>query len=344
MTASATIEAIAGHDLRTTPIEIVDRPLSDTDFDAVVREAGDHGLLGLLHAAIAAGSFPATDAQRDLVRARVEFATAWVLGLEAELLRVCDAFERRGIDHRVLKGPVAARMVDADPGWRLYTDIDLLVRPMQIERAGQTLVELAARRRGPLLAPGFDRLAKGVTWVTAKDQELDLHCRLVWGPLGWLIDDAQLFERPLEIEVAGTRLRALSPELQLVHLGHELTVTPRPRLRHAVDVRHVLDVVEPDDVLAVCRASGVRAVLAHGLVVAADLVDIDEHPLVDWARGFRPSRRDRSLLALHGPSAGWRRQAVAAVPFVRPRRALPTYARGLIAAARGGGERRPDLT
>ncbi|MBF8276032.1 MAG: hypothetical protein HW390_1105 [Candidatus Brocadiaceae bacterium] len=62
--------------------------------------------------------------------------------MEKQLSVLLNAFQHAGIDILILKGPALARSVYPDPATRPSSDLDILIKPSQVERAGVLLQEL----------------------------------------------------------------------------------------------------------------------------------------------------------------------------------------------------------
>jgi hypothetical protein len=62
--------------------------------------------------------------------------------MEALCVEIVSAFEARGIDCRVLKGPIIEQWLYADGTERPYHDIDVLVDPSKMEDAYEVLFAL----------------------------------------------------------------------------------------------------------------------------------------------------------------------------------------------------------
>ena len=106
---------------------------------------------------------------------------AHVLNGLAQLLELDGAFQRAGLAHVWLKGPAFAKWMYGDPGARRFSDLDLLVRPVDRDRALRQLEALGFERRIPS-QPGEVIYASIGAWPLARPGRLgiDLH----WQPAG----------------------------------------------------------------------------------------------------------------------------------------------------------------
>ena len=64
------------------------------------------------------------------------------LQMEKQLSGMLGAFQHAGIEILILKGPALARSVYPDPATRPSSDLDILIKPSQVKRAGVLLEEL----------------------------------------------------------------------------------------------------------------------------------------------------------------------------------------------------------
>jgi hypothetical protein len=135
-------------------------------------------------------------------------AMPWCLGLEIRLLQIADAFDADDIPFLVLKGPALAHAVYANPSWRPFSDLDVLVPTIDWRRACALLQErFGWPRRQPEPRPGFDeRFGKSAVFRTDGRQEIDLHRTLAQGPFGQWIRAEDLFEGAMQLDVAGRRV------------------------------------------------------------------------------------------------------------------------------------------
>lgn len=113
-------------------------PAVDTvDRDELLAEAEPHGLAGVLFEAFRVARIPVGDEMARRAVARELQSEAQ----RAVLARIDDVFAQHGIDAVVLKGASIARLYPT-PSARVSSDVDLLVRPRDLERASDALLSL----------------------------------------------------------------------------------------------------------------------------------------------------------------------------------------------------------
>jgi hypothetical protein len=166
---------------------------------------------------------------------------AWCLGLERLLLDVADAFENEGIEFLVLKGPAVARAAYPDPSWRVFHDIDVLVRTEDWRRAVTVLQRDFGPRRIPEPRPGWDeRFGKGAVFMSEGGRQIDLHRTLVKAPFALWINAEELFLTAEDVLIAGGSVRHPDASALFVHAAaHAVLGDGRPRLHGLRDMWQV---------------------------------------------------------------------------------------------------------
>ena len=112
----------------------------EIDWEQFVQSARSHRVDSLVDGAITAAK--RADVPEDAARAlRREAMRSWIFSeaLAQDLARVAVAFERESIPMAALKGPAAAAQAYPDPGRRAMHDLDILIRPCDVDRAHEVL-------------------------------------------------------------------------------------------------------------------------------------------------------------------------------------------------------------
>lgn len=343
----AGLAAVAAHRLPEPAHALPARPPSDDAFDALLRGAAAHRVTGLLAAAVRDGALPTTADQARRAAAAHRAGQLRVLALERQLLSVTALLAGHGLGLRVLKGAALAHLDHPDPALRSFGDLDLLVRPTEVDRVVAVLSAAGFRRTLPEPRPGFDRrFDKGLTMVPGSGSyELDLHRTFVLGPWGRLVDlDALWSGEGQEFTVAGRPLRALDRPHRFLHACFHAALGDWPlRLGSLRDVAELLRGLRSPDgaddtarVRAAAAGWGVEAVVAAAVADVHRLLGGPDDALTGWARGFVPSRRDERWLALHTRAdKTFAAQALATVPVLPRWRDRAAYLYALALPQRG---------
>lgn len=328
--------AVAGFGLPGASRAFPREPLDDDSWTSVLPAAQTHRVTGLLRAAIDSGALPATEAQAQQARAAHRSRMVRALSLEQELIAVIDLLAGSDIETRVLKGSAVAHLDYPQPALRSFIDLDILVRPVDIDAAVRVLVAAGFARTLAEPRPGFDRrFDKGTTLRSPAGFELDLHRTFVLGPWGFLVDIGGLWDSGQEFTVGGRSLRALSRPNRFMHACYHAALGDWPlRLASLRDVAEMLPGPGQDGEALIEFASdwGVEAVVAAAVSDARRLLGIattDE--LSSWAQRYIPSRREVARLALHTHSdKTFAAQALAALRVIPRLRDKAAYVRALV--------------
>ncbi|HLV78961.1 MAG TPA: nucleotidyltransferase family protein [Chthonomonadaceae bacterium] len=238
------------------------------DWPAVVRLSLEHGMAPLVARELSdfrddpripagvAACF-ARMAEANAFRNRVLFRET------ARLVRALEAAEIRAL---VLKGVGLALTIYADPALRSFADIDLLVRPEDLEAADHVARTCGFRREDggtspvfyhsehvatceediltELLAPEYDPRVSAETIARLGHRvPLEIHFGLFCLPSGALrrVDMEPFWERAQVVILPdGTRMRVPSPEAMLVHLAAHAAGDLFRKLVFAVDIALLL--------------------------------------------------------------------------------------------------------
>jgi hypothetical protein len=323
-------------------------PLDPETWRVLTAEVRRQRIEGLLAAAVSTGALPVTESQHEEIREAARSRAGVDLHLGRHLLTAASMLEAAKVGFRVLKGLAWSHAYYPDPSWRGTGDVDILVAAADWYTALEVLGDAGARRSVPELGVGFDRrFGKEATLVSVSGWEIDLHRTLVVGPFGLWTDTDDLFRGADTVTIGGVDIPVLGPNEAFLHACYNAALgDDPPRL---IAVRDVCQLVlsnrlHPGAVAATARRWRGQSVVARAVSLARDVlgVDLGDHPVTGPFAGFRPSLKDRSLLASYrGPGRGYTSQltAIVALPDSRERlaylRALarpqPSYlaARGL---------------
>jgi len=194
------------------------------DWDRILKLAERHRLVAPLHAFIRERE-DVPGSIRSAIRARFEGHALRGLRFSAELARIATQFTDLQIHVLAHKGPALAQFLYGDSAMRQFGDLDFLVRVQDVTRAKALLGELGYKPR-IRLSPRQERayLQSGYEYVFGTNAEPNL-VELQWQILPRFysigFEMESLFNRSVETEVQGFRLRTLGKEdLMLVMCVH----------------------------------------------------------------------------------------------------------------------------
>jgi hypothetical protein len=188
------------------------------DWSRLLMLAEEQGVLPLLTKGIGEldeGIVPSEVRQklRDAARAQ----TLFTLSLTAELFRVLDRFAALGIGVLPTKGPVLSARCYGDPGLRQYTDLDLVLRDADIERATEAMMALHYEPKVPLKAIHAGKIP-GEYVFSQSDTKLlvELHTERTFRYHPKPLSVEKLFERQARVRFDGHDVPSLSTEDELI--------------------------------------------------------------------------------------------------------------------------------
>lgn len=246
-------------------------------FAATVRE---HRVAPHMTAALAL-DLPAPVHQR--VQRRRRRATHAALALGAELLRVTRAFDHAGIAYLALKGPAFAALLQTEPFQREARDIDLLVRPAQMEAALAVLDGLGYG--------GDDGVSHHHNAIELRRPDfpfpIELHTRL--GDCEQMLPLAALrpFETAVTVQLSSAHVPTMAPEPAMVFAAYHGSKHRWQRLFWLVDMAVGMTGGRVDwgQTMDLAHRVGCQRHLALGLVLAHDLLGV----AIPAAAGLTPT-------------------------------------------------------
>jgi hypothetical protein len=194
---------------------------SEPDWDSIFQAASEHSLLPIFCRNIEAYGGEALPSSL-----RRRFSEEFLrnscrnLALTAELFRVLEALESRGVCATPYKGPVLAAQAYGDAAMRQFSDLDIIVPQRQIVAAHDALL---ARGFRPVIS-GVEPQAGGrqvpgqYAYQNHTQTLVELHTELTlrYFPRG--LDLTKLVERRERVQIAGRRVLTFSPEDTLLLL------------------------------------------------------------------------------------------------------------------------------
>ena len=195
----------------------ISAPLDPPAWEALLSVVSDQRIAGHLAAAVDAG-LPVTSAQREAALGAHRTAVMADLGIEQAVLGLAELLDRGGIEWRLIKGLVAARLLYRDPALRSTGDVDVVIRPQQFSEA-VALVHTKGGASWEYVSHGraASDAAAARTFMHSTGIELDLH-RQVRGHAGrFALPTALLFDQPQEVVLHGHALPVPSTSVVILH-------------------------------------------------------------------------------------------------------------------------------
>ena len=184
-----------------------------TAWEAVAREAEEHGLVPLVYEGVrGVAGVPA--AALSLLRTRYEENGRVVVLLTGELRRLLDAFVAAAMPVIPYKGPTLALLAYGSLARRQFRDLDLLVHPQDL---GKAIATLAACGYRPLrdFSPAqwhlYRRSQCELTFVGANGVTVELHWALFPRYYAFSPDLAALWSRLQPVSVGGRAVPTIAP-------------------------------------------------------------------------------------------------------------------------------------
>ncbi len=194
---------------------------------------------------------------------------AFVFAIDRVTAETTAALREEGIESLVLKGPTTATWLFANGESRPYTDSDLLIPPLEWQRAQRVVAGLGFEDSlGPLAHPRMESGA-GYPWKRPADgAEVDLHCTL----FGLTAPPEEVWEAlsssSLVEQVGGADVRTPSHPARLLHIAIHATQHSGKRSQSMRDLERALEVVPREtwaEALGLAERLGGVATFASGL-------------------------------------------------------------------------------
>lgn len=203
--------------------------------------------------------------------------TAQHLTSMADLRAVHDALAGAGVEWLLFKGPVLSEAVYQRAGTRSYGDLDVLVRPADVDLA------ITALRVAGAVPWGHGRFTQAadeirqLTLVMPQGSPLDLHWDIVAPPVmrrAFSVDTEELFRESRTVVLDGLAVRTLGPVDTALHVALHGMITGERKLRCLLDVHQaVLRLSRPSELLDRARQFGLELVLRTMLWQVHEVVD-----------------------------------------------------------------------
>jgi hypothetical protein len=258
-------------------LSIISALLREVSWPALIRLAGEHGVISLLASRVAQfekNLIPPEFAHkiRQLHRAQVLSA----LQMTAELFRLIDQFRYAGFDILLVKGPSLALRAYGDTGARQYGDLDFLVCQKDIRRVTELMISAGYQPEIPVEALSAQKIPGQYLFVRiAAPLLVELHTErtMRYFPRGLHIEE--FFARRQYVSVDGHQIPALAIEDELILICIHGAKHLWERLSMVADVAAFIDrqtSLDWERVFATARSVGAQRMLHTGLLLAGNLL------------------------------------------------------------------------
>ncbi|MDT5084520.1 MAG: hypothetical protein QOJ61_1563 [Mycobacterium sp.] len=203
-----------------------------------VERAVQHGVLSMLAVHMEPSS------AETFVRAIRRRVAGEYLRTMADMRFVHRLFAEAGIDWLVFKGPVLSDVIYERPRSRDYSDLDVLVRPDEIERAVEVLTRNGAQNPPSEHPSTMYRLGRGeLSLLLHNGTLLDLH----WDVINkaelrarFSMSADHLFAESREIQLDGLTVRTFGEIDTILHLALHGCFSGADKLRYLLDLQQAL--------------------------------------------------------------------------------------------------------
>lgn len=218
---------------------------------------------------------------REKLKERSSQARKQALHCAVELVRLIKMFVEHGIGVIPLKGPLLSLRLFGDPGTRHARDIDLMIRPEDLDRIDKLLASEGYR----CIFPGFELSAQQLSYLMTGIHHFEyvhgghgLTLELHWRSFLWTPEQASgLWNNCLSVDWMGVRVNCPDDDALLLYLcdhgaGHKWF-----RIKWLSDVAMMLSQDRPDgwdNLLAMADRLDLRRTLAQTALLVHWLYEI----------------------------------------------------------------------
>jgi len=261
--------------LSDSPIAFDCLPHEDDYWRAFTESVSRQRLAGLVLAHADSSGTDVPSAVRAALRDSAARVAAENLHMMHELGCILHAFNRRGLSVMLLKGAALNLTIYQHADLRPMSDVDLLVRPCDAQRALRLLHELGCTRGSCLIRDDFfPKYHYEVEFFipSARPVRIDLHARPLRPlRLARIVPDDAFWEGAREVRVGSTKTQIPRAEFGFIHLAAHAAYHGCSRLIWLYDIKRFTDAfAEKMDwalVTARCRqwrlSLAVREAIAH---------------------------------------------------------------------------------
>ena len=266
------------------------------DWNFILAEAHEHSIFPLLDRQlrnVAPDLVPAASAER--LKSETRANAVRCLAFSAELIRIMDALDSRGIPAIPYKGSAIAAQAYADITLREFEDLDIVLRQRDLESAHDAIQALGYEPRFPWIHTRSVQasLIPGEYNYSSAERRtmLELHTELTLRHFPSKPDLDDFLRRTVKVDVGGHPVRTFSPEDALVVLCVHGAKDFWQKLIWVADIAQLVRSYPALDWNQVAQRAGelrAQRMLYFGLALAMDLLDAKLPPEIvarveaDW--------------------------------------------------------------
>ena len=251
------------------------------DWERLLEQADRHGMGPLLCWRLERCPDVVPAAIFGRLRDRLHAGAANSLKLAAELGRLVALFDQAGIEVAPFKGPAIAWSLYESPALRQMSDLDLLVRPADAQRAVDLLVASGCR---PWYSTDLRFFGSNgeLPLTSPAGVPVDLHWALAPAWFRYALDLDRFWSRLVTVSIAGRPMRSLAPEDLLVFLCIHGAKHFWCSLHWLCDLARLIDrsALDWDALMEYSRARRVSRTVSAGLLLAADMLGAGVPPSI----------------------------------------------------------------
>lgn len=197
--------------------------------------------------------------------------------LKDELKRIISSLNKKGIEAVPLKGPIASEQIFGDIALYTGSDMDLLVRPSDIEGAKRVLREMGYSQIGGLTEEDYRRVSYHLPPYGKKGFYVELHWNLT---MRYFHSSSDFWwDEVGEIEYDEERFLSLSPERYILYAIFRLFSHAFYPLKFHVLLAGLIDFysdrMDWDALSSMAKEIGMERLLGFTLSMMRDFFDID---------------------------------------------------------------------
>src|SRR6202046_4043286 len=251
------------------------------DWDYVLHEAEENSITPLLARHLAEFAPEAVpSATNDLLKKTCRANTMRCLSLTADLLRILELFQAKGIEAVTYKGPVLAAQAYGDVALREFEDVDIVLRQRDLPAAHEVILSLGYKPKFEwILSPGASAaLVPGE--YNYRDIErramVELHTELTLRHFPVPPNLDEFFQNTVEFSVAGRDVSSFAPEYLLPMLCIRGSKNFWERFSWMADVSELIQACPTLDwnkTLRIAESLRATRILHLGLTLAKTLLD-----------------------------------------------------------------------